>query len=725
VLADEPVSPARLNPRVPRDLETICLKCLNKEPPRRYGTARALADDLRRFERGEPIAARPLGRLGRLARWARRRPAAAALSGVLVLTAALALALVGGWLWLDGQRRATARATAQAADDDLREAERLMRQGNLTRARAALERANGRLGAGGAPDVQERLRQAEAELRRREDREEQARQLRERLDTIRLVRCTLVNGHFDRLRSDREYEEAFRSAGLSPFEEPPQVVADRIEDSPARAALVAALDDWAVCAADRLRRDWLLAVARLADPDPWRDRVRDPRLYWDPENLKELTRTAPAEGQSVQLFVALGERLYTADPRAALPFLRRVQQAYPDDFFANFWVGYAEEPAARVGYYRVAQAIRPNAVVANWNLAYTLLALDRTEEAIPYLRRVVALDPVDAQSRTLLAESSAKAAWAHSELARALQQRRQWAEAIDHYRAAVDLAPGWASTHFDLGMALNSPGHQDEAIEHLRKALAIDPRYPAARANLGHILINRGRLDEAIAELRQAVALDPRNTWARTELRGALARLRRWPEVRAAWREELDAGPPEHDAWFGYAELCLFLGDEKEYGRARRDLLARFGAATDPAVAERTARACLLLPAPEDELRQAAALTERAAAAQDPKYDWARPYFLFAKGLADYRLGRYDDAIAVMRGEAARAEYLGPSPRLILAMALHRKGQKDEALKTLAAAVASSDWSAAKADHLEPWIAHVLRREAEALIRPDLPASPR
>jgi hypothetical protein len=95
VLADEPVPPARLNSRVPRDLETICLKCLQKAPAQRYASGAALADDLRRFERGEPITARPPGALERAAKWVRRRPTAAALlaAGVLMFAGVTAAAL--------------------------------------------------------------------------------------------------------------------------------------------------------------------------------------------------------------------------------------------------------------------------------------------------------------------------------------------------------------------------------------------------------------------------------------------------------------------------------------------------------------------------------------------------------------------------------------------------------------------------------------------------------
>jgi formylglycine-generating enzyme required for sulfatase activity len=95
VLHDEPAPPSRLAPKVPRDLETICLKCLHKESARRYASAEELANDLRRYQAGEPIRARPVGAAERAAKWARRRPALAGLLGVTLLALAALAVLTG------------------------------------------------------------------------------------------------------------------------------------------------------------------------------------------------------------------------------------------------------------------------------------------------------------------------------------------------------------------------------------------------------------------------------------------------------------------------------------------------------------------------------------------------------------------------------------------------------------------------------------------------------
>jgi eukaryotic-like serine/threonine-protein kinase len=114
VVTIEPAAPRLLNPSLPRDLETICLKCLEKEAPRRYQTARELAGELGRFLEGKPIQARPVSAAGRGWKWCRRRPALAGMGATLALSLTLGLAGVL-WEW----RRATsgeslARQNAQA-----------------------------------------------------------------------------------------------------------------------------------------------------------------------------------------------------------------------------------------------------------------------------------------------------------------------------------------------------------------------------------------------------------------------------------------------------------------------------------------------------------------------------------------------------------------------------------------------------------------------------------
>lgn len=118
VTSDEPVRPRRLLPRLPRDLEAITLHCLEKEPRRRYATALALAEDLRRFQEGKQVAARPVGAAARVIRACRRRPLVASLIALLVASVLGGLAGVS-WKWLEAnEQRDLANAHARQADSE-------------------------------------------------------------------------------------------------------------------------------------------------------------------------------------------------------------------------------------------------------------------------------------------------------------------------------------------------------------------------------------------------------------------------------------------------------------------------------------------------------------------------------------------------------------------------------------------------------------------------------
>jgi eukaryotic-like serine/threonine-protein kinase len=136
VLETDPRSPSSLNPEVDRDLETICLKCLEKDPRRRYGSAEALAEELERWLRREPILARPVGQAERVWRWCRRKPALASMSaavGLLLLVLGVGAPLAA--FRIDRERQL---AEAQRYASEMNLVLQAWDNGNLPRAQALL-----------------------------------------------------------------------------------------------------------------------------------------------------------------------------------------------------------------------------------------------------------------------------------------------------------------------------------------------------------------------------------------------------------------------------------------------------------------------------------------------------------------------------------------------------------------------------------------------------------
>jgi serine/threonine-protein kinase len=497
VVNDDPIPPTRLNPRVPRDLQTICLKCLEKNPLRRYATAADLADDLTRFQRGEPIRARPTSRVERIVKWCRRHPTRAG----LLLTALILVAVVSaGGVWLVRQR-AEGRAEGGRQSVESRnvisaavaQAERLCKGFQFREARAVLERASGplengwqRLSPEARDDLRHQMKQAGIDI-----------DLTERLDTARLQALSIVEGNVDPAKAEPLYVSAFVEAGLGKAGDDIDALAATIRASNIRAEIVAALDDWASITPDAKRRAWLLAVALGADPDPVKDRLRQPDLWQDGDALERLMKEPAAAEVSPQLVTALA-RVARAHDKDALPMLLATQARFPQDFGVNYELALAlcrgGQAADGLGYFRAALAVRPAAVSHN-AVGYALLRLHRFDEAVDHLQQAIQLDP--------------NYAVAHYDLGNALQRTDRLNEAIDQFEQALALEPDLAAAHVSLGSALCTNGRFDDALDHYQQALRIDPNFAMAHNGVGFVSQNKGDFDDAIQKYQEALRIDP------------------------------------------------------------------------------------------------------------------------------------------------------------------------------------------------------------------------
>ena len=602
LMSQDPVPVRRLRPQVPADLETICLKCLRKEPDKRYRSAAALADDLRRFLAGRPIQARPVGRLEHLVRWCRRNPREAAATAALAWVALLAFAAVTV-LWQRADReRVRAGEAAELAEKNFQEAAR-QRSAAEDAARRAEESSRE------AQSQREEAERQRAESDRQRDAAEAGR--RSAAENFALARkavrecLELAHTHPLFRRPGLEEARALLLNTALPYHKKLLEAAARIEGAgAAQAEDFAAAHLIAASAGSQVGSgpEQIAAVRRAADEleKAAADRPDDASLLLklaaahsqlasllrqagdaegDQRSLRRsfeirqgLARSRPADGAAQHAYAEGLEQLadrvrMTPDRRQAEPMLRAALEIRGRLAASNPGHPQAEVELAR-SHFLLAHYLSQNAVDAE--------AVDQHRKALEIRQRLAEAAPADPARREELAESHKGLAYTHQVFGRPEEAVAEYARALELRRKLADESPAVLVHRLDLAVIHNMLGNlhrradrMDQAAEHfgrcadLRRRLAADnPTVPdhrneLARAvlNLGSVLWEAGRdadgaaaHAEAVDLRRKLVADFPRHGWYRMQLAEALvtAAVRAEPADKAVEmsREAVDAVAP-------------------------------------------------------------------------------------------------------------------------------------------------------------------------------------
>jgi len=544
--------PKKLMSLLRGDLDWVVMKCLEKRRERRYETANGLARDIQRFLANEMVEARPPSAFYRVGKLVRRHPWPLSLAAILVL-----FALSGaGFVWWQNKKEGERREEAllQELREEQRQAEesaRLgrnafaveslleqcaesLRQGETKRAALSLDAAKRRLTEGGAEAFEGKLRRWETDLA-----------LLEGLDAVDRFRWTVVGNRFpDEDRIAAQVRDLLARLGLDPQNGDGAAMATATVDSPVRERLIGAWDGLLRQGRNRKIREAL----RLADPDPFRDAMRDAILENDRTRIIEFANRREAEKQPSGFVAFLGEtvavplerrrqllELASLERPASLGLLMAMATSYP--------VNDPSKTQEKLRWFRAALATSPKNVVVLSNMGNALRSNNQREEAMVCFRKAIDID------------SSYGAA--HNNLGGVLYDLGRWDEAIACYQKALELSPERAIPHHNLGMALGEKGRWDEAIGHFQKSLELDPGYSMAHNNLGAAWLRKGEWDKAIESLRRAIDIDPTLALAHFNLGVALAYKGRPEEALAPLERSLELDSKNANAHLEWGRIWL------------------------------------------------------------------------------------------------------------------------------------------------------------------------
>jgi tetratricopeptide (TPR) repeat protein len=535
ISAQRKTEPAKLAKLVRGELDWIVMKALEKDRGRRYETANGFARDVKRYLADEPVEACPPSASYRLRKFIRKNRKALVTAAVFVL---LLAGLVGSADWMLRDRATRQAVVAARVNDAVGEAERLYRDGKVPEALAAARRAADILATDPADEaltarVRERVEDFET--------------------VLQLDDAVFKNGELG--ERGAEYERLFRRIGIDLSAQSAEEAAARIRGRFIAETLADALRE---CDGDQAK---IKAVARMADPDPWRDRVRQAVERNDWAAVEEVARTAPVDQLPAMTLRLIASHLLwgfgAPESLRNLPdqeqrtreFLRKAQRKYPGDVWLNhlladsLWGRHPVNLDEAAGFFRVLIALRPNSPEIYLKLAFIVTQVGRPDEGISYLRIAVEIAPKNPRFRAFLAGALHREGL-KDEAAACAREATELCQTLERDHALLREAPALKSTLAEarthLGEVLEQMGDLDGAIRECRAAIENNPKSARARELLGQALRGQGKQEEAAACFKEMVELDSKSAWACVLLGCALRDQGKLDEALVCWKKALE-----------------------------------------------------------------------------------------------------------------------------------------------------------------------------------------